>query len=162
MLATISLRALRAGDRDVIAGLLARAGNFNAAEQAVGCELADYSLANPGQTDYRFAIAEDDGRPVGYACWGLASLSDGSWELYWVAVDPDCRGRGVGRILVEHCEDDVRTARGRSLVAETSSRSGYEGTLAFYRKLNYEILGRIRDFYTAGDDKVILGKYFPL
>lgn len=162
MLATISLRALRSDDRDVIAGLLARAGNFNAAEQAVGCELVDYALANPGQADYLFAIAEDEGRAAGYACWGLASMSDGSWELYWIAVDPAFRGRGVGRILMEHCEAEVRRAHGRSLVAETSSRAGYEGTLAFYKKLDYEVLGRIRDFYVAGDDKVILGKYFPL
>jgi len=154
------LRGLRAGDGGAIRRLLSRAGNFTAAEQAVAMELVDIGLTVPDQKDYIFAVAEDDGLVVGYICWGLASMSDGTYDLYWVAVDPGCRGRGIGKMLVEHCEEKVKEARGRSLLIETSSRAGYEGTLAFYLRLNYEVLARLRDYYTAGDDKIVLGKYF--
>lgn len=159
MLSMLALRALRDADRPGIERLLRGAGNFSAAEIAIGMEVVDSGL-RPGQSDYNFVVAEEEGKVLGYACWGLASLSDGTWDLYWVAVDPQGRGRGIGRMLVEHCEEKVREARGRSLLVETSSRAGYEGTLAFYKALNYEVLATLRDYYTAGDDKIVLGKYF--
>ncbi|MCC6740712.1 MAG: GNAT family N-acetyltransferase [Planctomycetia bacterium] len=159
MQSTLVLRALRPADAPVLGRLLREAGNFNEAEVAVGVEVIEAGL-RPGQGDYRFVVAEEDGRVLGYACWGLASLSDGTWDLYWVAVDARGRGRGIGRMLVEHCEEVVKKERGRSLLVETSSRPGYEGTLAFYRSLGYEVLARFRDYYTAGDDKVVFGKYF--
>ncbi|KAF0244813.1 MAG: hypothetical protein FD180_2184 [Planctomycetota bacterium] len=155
----LTLRALRAADRPSLERLLRDAGNFSEAEVAVGVEVIDAGL-RPGQEDYNFVVAEEDGAVLGYACWGKANLSDGTWDLYWVAVDPRGRGRGIGRMLVEHCEEAVREARGRSLLVETSSRAGYEGTLAFYRALNYEVLARFRGYYTADDDKIVLGKYF--
>jgi ribosomal protein S18 acetylase RimI-like enzyme len=161
MLATLSLRTLRATDRGDVVRLLATAGNFNAAEQAVGAEVLDDALADPGRDDYRFVIAEEGGRVVGYACWGLAALSDGTWDLYWIAVDPSCRGRGVGTGLLDHVEERVRADAGRLLLAETSSRPGYENTLAFYAARGYETLARFRDFYSVGDDKVVFGKSFP-
>jgi ribosomal protein S18 acetylase RimI-like enzyme len=159
VLSTIALRDLHAADRPAIERLLRGAGNFNAAEIAVALEVVDAGLV-PGQKDYELVVAADGDTVLGYACWGLASMSDGTWDLYWVAVDPQGRGRGIGRMLVEHCEERVRDAGGRSLLVETSSRTGYEGTLAFYRALNYEVLARLRDYYIAGDDKIILGKYF--
>lgn len=159
MLSMLGLRAPSPADAPALGRLLRDAGNFSEAEVAVGVEVIEAGL-RPGQGDYRFVVAEEGGQVLGYACWGLASLSDGTWDLYWVAVDPRGRGRGIGRMLVEHCEADVRKERGRSLLVETSSRAGYEGTLAFYRALDYGVLARFRDYYTAGDDKIVLGKYF--
>ena len=161
MLSMLTLRALRAADRPFLGRLLRDAGNFSEAEIAVAEEVIDAGL-RPGQTDYEYVVAEEEGAILGYACWGKASMSDGTWDLYWIAIDPRSQGRGIGRQLVEHCEQAVRKARGRSLLVETSSRAGYEGTLAFYRALNYEVLARFRDFYIAGDDKIVFGKYFSL
>lgn len=154
------LRDLRSSDRETLRELLAKAGNFNAAEQSVAMELVDFRLTEPLRDDYRFVVADHSGRPVGYACYGKASLSDGTYDMYWVVVDRDCQRRAVGTLLVEYCEDQVRKLQGRSLLIETSSRPGYEGTIAFYRRLHYEVLAQLRDYYSAGDDKFILGKYF--
>jgi ribosomal protein S18 acetylase RimI-like enzyme len=52
---------------------------------------------------------------------------------------------------------DLRTS-GRE-ACETSSRPGYEGTIAFYRRLHYEVIAQLRDYYSAGDDKFILRKH---
>jgi ribosomal protein S18 acetylase RimI-like enzyme len=154
------LRDLRSSDRETLRELLAKAGNFNAAEQSVAMELVDFRLTEPLRDDYRFVVADQSGRPVGYACYGKASLSDGTYDMYWVVVDRDCQRRGIGTLLVEYCEDQVRKLQGRSLLIETSSRPGYEGTIAFYRRLHYEVLAQLRAYYSAGDDKLILGKYF--
>jgi ribosomal protein S18 acetylase RimI-like enzyme len=154
------LRDLLRSDREALREILARAGNFNAAEQSVAMELVDFRLAEPLRDDYRFVVADHAGRPVGYACYGKASLSDGTYDMYWIVVDGDCRRCGIGTLLVEYCEDQVRKLQGRSLLIETSSRPGYEGTVAFYRRLHYEVIAKIRDYYSAGDDKYILAKYF--
>ncbi len=51
------------------------------------------------------------------------------------------------------------TARGgRMLLVETSGLPDFERTRAFYRKCGYEEEARIRDFYAAGDDKVVFRK----
>ena len=156
------LRDLRSSDREALREILAGAGNFNAAEQSVAMELVDFSLTEPLRDDYRFVVADQALRPVGYACYGKASLSDGTYDMYWVVVDRDWRRHGIGTLLVEYCEDQVRQLHGRSLLVETSSRPGYEGTIAFYRRRQYEVLAQLRDYYSAGDDKFILGKYFSV
>lgn len=154
------LRDLRRSDKEALREILARAGNFNTDEQSVAMELVDFRLTEPVRDDYRFVVADHSGRPVGYACYGKASLSDGTYDMYWVVVDRDYQRRGIGTLLVEYCEGQVRELQGRSLLIETSSRPGYEGTIAFYRRLHYDLIAQIRDYYTAGDDKYILGKYF--
>ena len=51
------------------------------------------------------------------------------------------------------------TERGeRVLLVETSGLPGFERTRAFYRKLGYDEEARIRDFYQAGEDKVVFRK----
>jgi ribosomal protein S18 acetylase RimI-like enzyme len=51
------------------------------------------------------------------------------------------------------------TARGeRLLLVETSGLASFERTRAFYRKCGYNEEARIRDFYKAGDDKIVYRK----
>ena len=41
---------------------------------------------------------------------------------------------------------------------ETGGRSIFESTRRFYERMGYGELARAKDFYAAGDDKVIYGK----
>ena len=70
------------------------------------------------------------------------------------------QGRGVGRALLSHVEASVRSLGGRLLVAETSSKDSYAGTVSFYRRRGYEEVSRIRDFYDRGDDRLVFVKRF--
>ena len=55
--------------------------------------------------------------------------------------------------------EQTLTARGeRLLLVETSGLANFERTRAFYRKCGYDEEARIRDFYKAGDDKVVYRK----
>jgi hypothetical protein len=50
-------------------------------------------------------------------------------------------------------------ARGaRLLIIETSGLASFERTRAFYRALGYDEEARIREFFKAGDDKVVFRK----
>ena len=154
----VTLRGLQPGDRPRIAGILESAGAFQDHEVAIGLELVDESL-NPGpSTDYGWFLAERDGEVVGFACYGPVPLTVGTFDLYWIAVDPEARGLGVASRLDEAVTGAVRALEGRWLLAETSSTAPYGPAHAFYARRGYRLLGRIEDYYRSGDDRLTFGK----
>ncbi len=100
-------------------------------------------------------MAEVDGRVAGYACYGRTPCTDGTWDLYWIAVDPNQHGSGVGRILMKAVEDAIRAEGGRLIVIETASKPAYDKTRAFYLKYGCKEVARVPDFYAVGDDKIV-------
>jgi ribosomal protein S18 acetylase RimI-like enzyme len=60
--------------------------------------------------------------------------------------------------LLRHVEQALAARGERLLLVETSGSPGFERTRAFYRKRGYEEEARIRDFYRAGEDKVVFRK----
>lgn len=148
-------------DRSLIAELIVSVDHFNQVEAECALELIDIYLNNPQQTDYRVIVAEDSGAPLhAYACWGPVPLTRGTYDLYWIATHPGSRGRGLGRALIAYIEDIITGDGGRLLVAETSAKKSYEGTIAFYRRLGFEEASHIKDFYDVGDDRLIFVKRF--
>ena len=85
-------------------------------------------------------------------------MTDGTWNLLFIAVRPNLRGQGHGTALVHHIEQ-LLTGRGeRILLVETSGTAELGRTRAFYRKYGFNEEARIRDYYRAGDDKIIFRK----
>jgi ribosomal protein S18 acetylase RimI-like enzyme len=154
----ITIRPMVLADRAVIAELIVSVDHFNPAEADCALELIDSYLNNPRQTDYHIVVAEDAARLHAYACWGPVPLTRGTHDLYWIATHPGSRGRGYGRALIEAVEASVRSNGGRLLVAETSAKKSYEGTVEFYRRLGFETASHIKDFYDVGDDRLIFIK----
>ncbi len=140
-----------------MAAILRETAAFTDAEIDVALELIDEG-EQPVADGYRFVVAESDGAVVGYACFGLAPLTDGVFDLYWIAVDPRRQGAGIGRRLLREVERRARGARGRWVLIETASKPSYAATRAFYERAGYGEVARIRDFYAAGDDKVVYGR----
>lgn len=104
---------------------------------------------------YDFLVAHHDGRAVGYTCFGERALTAGSYDLYWIAVDPSARRLGAGKALMRATESEVRKRGGRLIIVETSGMDKYESTRAFYLGVGYQQEAIIRDFYKPGDDLVI-------
>ena len=124
--------------------------------EQLGQMFADYFDSN--LETHHFCITDDDVEPVGVAYCAPEPMTDRTWNLYLIAVHPDRQGQGRGKALLRYVEQ-ILTARGeRLLVVETSGLESFEGTRTFYRKCGYEEEGRIRDFYTAGDDKIVYRK----
>ncbi|MGA9115236.1 MAG: GNAT family N-acetyltransferase [Bacteroidota bacterium] len=152
------IRPLRPADREPIGVLLAKTGVFTEEEVAIALELVDAVLGRPDQKDYHVAVYDEGGVVRGYYCIGPTPATQGTYDLYWIAVDRAAQGRGIGGTLEEHACASVRAMGGRLLVAETSSQETYGSTRAFYRAHGYEEGARIRDYYRIGDDLVVYCK----
>src|SRR5258708_4760365 len=127
------IRPLEPVDRRRILEIVVAAGNFTPAEIETALEVVDEALA--GDEDYAVFVLEDDGgRVAGYECHGPTPLTDGTWDLYWIAVDPACQGSGFGRALLAFAEADVRATGGRVLLIGTPSQGSYGGTIPFYEE----------------------------
>ena len=148
-----SLRPVGRAQRARLEQLTAATGLFRPDEIAVATELLDAALA--GDDDYRFlgAYAGDD--LVAFACWGPTPGTVGTYDLYWIVVDPAWQGRGVGTQLLRAVEAALVTAAGRLLVVETSSRGDYAPTRAFYEARGFTQAAQLRGYYAPGDDLVI-------
>ncbi len=118
-------------------------------------ELVDTRLEKADASGYDFLFAERDGVVIGYACFGLIACTLGSYDLYWIAVDPAMQGCGIGRQLLTEVEQRIARADGRHLYIETSGRSQYAPTRIFYQRCGFELAAVLPDFYNCNDDKVI-------
>lgn len=145
-------------DRPAVIKLLRDTPEFKPAEVVVAEEVIDSYLRNPKGSGYYASVAESDSTIVGYICYGPAPLTEGTWDVYWIAVASAEKGRGLGSALLTYAEDKIKEAKGRLIVIETSSQAGYERTRRFYQKHAYKTIARIPDFYAPGDDKITLQK----
>lgn len=148
----VRLRPLSPADRAPIERILRATGVFRDDEIDVALELVD---ARP-EVGYRFVVAELSGAVAGYACFGATPMTLGTWDLYWIAVDPALHGRGVGTLLMHAVEDAIRDEGGRLVMIETASKPSYDATRRFYeRHPRCREVARVPDFYAIGDDKVM-------
>lgn len=111
-----------------------------------------------GDGEAVWLTAHLDDKAVGLCYAVPEALTNGTWNMLALAVLPAHRGDGVGGALVKSLEDDLRSQGIRVLIADTSGTSAFALTRRFYAKNGYEEEARIRDFWDAGDDKVVFRK----
>ena len=126
---------------------------FRPNEVDVAVELVEERLKRGEASGYHFVFAEDQGRVIGYVCFGHISVTLHSYDLYWIMVDPAQQGRGLGRSLLAQAEQRIEKLGGRQIFIETSGQATYEPTRQFYVRCLYELVAKIPDFYAPEDDK---------
>ncbi|MCX6556534.1 MAG: GNAT family N-acetyltransferase [Candidatus Aminicenantes bacterium] len=146
------------GDAAAVRAIVASSGYFHGHEIDVAVELVDERLQKGLKSGYYFVFAEQDGRVVGYCCYGPIACTEGSFDLYWIAVDNEFRSRGIGRILLQKSEERIVAQGGRAVWVETSGQEKYQPTRDFYLHNRYQVEAVLKDFYAAGDDKYVFVK----
>jgi ribosomal protein S18 acetylase RimI-like enzyme len=154
----VSIRSTQAADRPSIQAIADREPLFNAAEAATVAELLGDYLGRPDHNGYFFLTAELDGQVAGFACYGPTPLTEGTFDLYWVAVRPEHKGQGIGRTLVQQVEQEIRQQGGRLLLADTSGTAAYDRTREFYERSGFRRAATIPDFYRPGDALILYVK----
>jgi ribosomal protein S18 acetylase RimI-like enzyme len=117
----------------------------------------DADRGDPMGRPYYALGAELDGELVGWICWGQTPCTEGTWDLYWLAVDPRAYRTGIATALVAEMERRL-IGRARLISVDTSGRPDYTPTRAFYAARGYVAVARVPDFYAPGDDQVIFTK----
>lgn len=136
-------------------------GVFREAEIPVALEVFDAATGSGREvdTDYEAAGVELDGTLAGWACWGPTPGTEGTFDLYWIVVDPGRHGSGVGSQLMDEMHRRI-VGRARLVLIETSGRADYAATRAFYARHGYHLVSTIPDFYAPGDDRVTYARAF--
>jgi ribosomal protein S18 acetylase RimI-like enzyme len=151
------LRSLTRADRDRIEAITRSVGLFRDDEIAIALEVFDEAVGGGARNTYSTLAAELDGRVAGWICWGPTPCTLGTYDLYWMAVDPELQGSGIGTALLLEMERRL-DGLARLIVIETAGRSEYAGTRAFYQARGYSPVSRIPDFYAPADDQVVFVK----
>ncbi len=133
-------------------------GFFSPEEEAIAVELAEERLSRGVESGYFFVFLEADGEVVAYSCFGPIPATQSSFDLYWIAVRADYRGKGLGKKLLLESERRIQSMGGSRVYIETSSKAQYLPTRAFYLSCRYLQEATLQDFYAPGDSKVIFSK----
>jgi ribosomal protein S18 acetylase RimI-like enzyme len=157
-----TIRPLVAADRSGVFRILENAGNFTPEEVATALELIDEWLELGEHSGYLTYVLEardaDSSEVLGYVSFGPTPLTESTFDLYWIAVDKSKHRGGVGKRLLKFTEEETVRRGGKMLLIETSSQETYGGTIQFYEKTGYELVGKIPEYYKPGDDKLIFAK----
>jgi predicted N-acetyltransferase YhbS len=152
------LRHLSAADRGRIEEITRAVGVFRPDEIPVALEVFDEAVrAGPRTEPYSALGADVDGRLAGWICWGPTPCTLGTYDLYWMAVDPTLQGAGIGTALVLEMERRL-AGLARLIIVETAGRPDYAGTRGFYEARGYRATATIPGFYGPGDDQVVYVK----
>jgi GNAT superfamily N-acetyltransferase len=151
------IRPTTPDDTEALAQITSATGFFKPHEVTALREVLDDYFDSEAESDH-VCITFDDGEVHGFAYFAPEPMAVGTWILWWIVVGPGSQGKGVGKKLMQHIENDVRHRGGRVIFIETSSLPFYEPTRQFYLKLGYEQEATLRDYYAAGDSKVVFRK----
>ena len=100
----------------------------------------------------------DDGMVAGLVYAAPERMTDGTWNMLLLAVDPHRQRAGVGAALVAAVERLLSARGARLLIVETSGLPEFDGTRAFYDRRGYRQEARIAHFYQADEDKIVFTK----
>ncbi len=153
------IRSLVRKDRPTLLSMLIKTKAFTSQEIDVAMELIDIVLKDQIQRDYTIhCIVNHQDQPIGYICYGSTPMTQGTYDLYWIVVDPDFQNQGAGSKLLDFLENQVRQARGRMILADTSSIPQYTVTQKFYLQNGFQEVSRVPDYYYPGNDRITFCK----
>ena len=118
--------------------------------------LNDY-LTNAQTNDIWLTLLVEQ-TPVGVLYCAPERMTEGTSNLYLIAVHNKIQGIGLGTQFMNYLENILTLQAVRVLIVETSGLEEFEQTRRFYDKCNYHREAVIRDFYKEGESKVVFWK----
>ena len=110
-----------------------------------------------GETN-EICVTDFEAEPVGVAYLAPERMTDGTWNLYLLAVHPKYQRQGRGAALIDYVEKRLIQDKVRLLLVETAGTDDFEYVREFYRQNGFQQEATVRDFYIAGVDKIIFRK----
>lgn len=99
-------------------------------------------------------IAELGIEIVGFYYARQEEMADKVWNMLIIAIDNNVQGKGLGRQLVAHLEQQLREQKQRMLMIDTSSDAQFKSTQQFYKNFGYKHVAAIPNYWMKGEDKI--------
>jgi ribosomal protein S18 acetylase RimI-like enzyme len=151
------IRLTTPDDTTALIALAEASGLFDPRQTDDLAQMLDQHFSDKNETQ-DFWLTDYDNEPVGMAYIAPERMTEGTWNLYLIAVHPNYQKQGRGKALLRHVEQILAERGERVLLVETSGTEDFEYVREFYRKSGYEQEARIREFYAAGVDKIVFRK----
>ena len=152
------IRAIVPDDRDNLIALIKAIGLFEPGEVAEVINLLTEHFSGKRSSQGRWFTDDDSGSLISVAYAAPERMTEDTWNLYLIAVDPHYQKQKRGATLLEYVEKTLVELEARILLVETLAIDEFDYVRKFYRKSGFEEEARIREFYAAGVDKVIFWK----
>jgi ribosomal protein S18 acetylase RimI-like enzyme len=150
---SLHVRALLRADLPGVSSVLDDTGLF---PTELLPEMAEPFLS--GSADHLWLVICEGEAVLGFAYVEPERMTDNTHNLLAIAVSPARQNGGVGKALIEAVERRLADTGGRVLLVETSSLADFEPARAFYDGLGFAREACIREFYAAGEDKIVFWK----
>lgn len=156
---------LKFDDPEAIRTISASTGFFDATDVEISVELAHDALEgqkhdNDNLEEPSFLIAEDNGKTVGYACFGKIQDSNCAYELFLISTLSSYRGHGIGRKMMERLLKTVRELGAKKLFVKTEGTAQYAPTRKFYESCGFRLEAVLKEYYDDRDDCYIYSYKF--
>jgi ribosomal protein S18 acetylase RimI-like enzyme len=151
----INIRKAQSADVADVMDIISRTGFFRPIEEVIAREVFEDAAMQKVGCNYQSHIAMITEKIVGWVCFGETPCTLGTFDIYWIAVDPDFQKQHIGSQLLTFAEKEISSQKGRLSVIETSGSEKYKSTQNFYIKNGYRQAACVDDFYAAGDPKLI-------
>jgi len=154
----VHIRKAKVADHPAVIDIVKATKFFRPVEIEIACEVFDEAAMHKLGSTYQSYVAEVDGQIAGWVCFGATPCTLGTFDVYWIAVDPTLQRHHIGSKLLEFAEVNIRKQKGRMIVIETSGSEKYLPTRTFYERNGYTLAADVKEFYAPGDDKWIFLK----
>lgn len=141
--------------REALLSIIKESGQFDEDGLAHVKTTLDAHLKSPEEAIWFTAIDEN---PVGVAYCAPEPVTSGTWNLLMLWIKNGHEGRGFGKELVSHVEKEIKNRQARLLIVETSQLPDFSSARVFYEKCGFKLDAEVKDFFAAGDNKLIYTK----
>ena len=108
-----------------------------------------------GKTFHYGIVLELEDKVIGYLVGQIIfEMSD----LYYVAVNPDYRGKGYGQLLVDKFIEDAFKNEGDVMSLEV--RMSNQAAICLYEKCGFISVGKRERYYADGEDALLMTRNF--
>ena len=145
----MSVHAATSEDIPALGEIAEAAGLFPA--EAVADMIAPALAGGPDV----WLVSGAEGGATGLAFARPEEMTDRVWNILAIGVLPRAQGQGIAGDLLTAMEASLDA---RMIVIETTQLPDQATARAFYERRGYREEGRVRDFFAAGEDKVIFRK----
>jgi ribosomal protein S18 acetylase RimI-like enzyme len=152
------IRLTSQDDTTALIAVAEASGLFDPNQTDSLAQMLDKHFSDRDETQDIWLTDDDNNKPVGIAYIAPERMTEGTWNLYLIAVHPDRQKQGRGKALLSYVEQMLIERGERILLVETAGTDDFEYVREFYRKNGYEEEARVREFYAAGIDKIVFRK----